>query len=114
MPKRCFNTVEAQQYLGIKRRFFETNLAPLLAGKGIQAGTSVVYERADLDAAWDRYKLAAGNERPAPKTGVREWDVRKQVASTRRKTARSKSTPDIGGTEFASVVSKIRGTPATT
>lgn len=96
MQKRCFNTVEAQQYLGVKRRFFEAKLAPLLAGKGVQAGTSVVYERADLDAAWDRYKLTAGNERPAPKNGVRKWDVLEQVASTRRKTARSRSTPDIG------------------
>lgn len=33
MQKRCFNTVEAQQYLGVKRRFFEAKLAPLLAGK---------------------------------------------------------------------------------
>jgi len=55
MSKRCYSTQEALAYLGVRRRFFETAIRPLLAGKGVSAGTSIIYERADLDAAWDAY-----------------------------------------------------------
>lgn len=58
MEKRGFNTQEAQTYLGVRRRFFDTNIAPRLAGKGTRAGPSIIYERADLDAAWDDYKAS--------------------------------------------------------
>src|SRR3546814_813417 len=54
--KRGFSTQEAQQYLGVKRRFFDNCLLPMRRDKGIRAGTSVIYERVDLDAAWDAYK----------------------------------------------------------
>jgi len=56
MEKRNLNTQEAQHYLGVRRRFFESKIAPLLVGKGVRAGTSIVFERSDLDAAWDQYK----------------------------------------------------------
>lgn len=43
MEKRCFNTQEAMEYLGVKRRFFETTLAPTLEGKGIRAGRDALH-----------------------------------------------------------------------
>lgn len=58
MEKRGFTTQEAQAYLGVRRRFFDTNIAPRLAGKGTPAGPSIIYERVDLDAAWDDYKTS--------------------------------------------------------
>jgi hypothetical protein len=58
MEKRGFTTQEAQAYLGVRRRFFEANIAPRLAGKGTPAGPSIIYERTDLDAAWDDYKVS--------------------------------------------------------
>lgn len=68
MQKRGFNIQEAQAYLGVKRKFFDTNLAPLLADKGTRTRTAMIFERTDLDAAWETYKeankLLAGNERP--------------------------------------------------
>lgn len=68
MEKRGFTTQEAQAYLGVRRRFFETNIAPRLAGKGTPAGPSIIYERTDLDAAWDDYKasLSARRQLDAP------------------------------------------------
>lgn len=106
MNKRCFNTQEAHDYLGVKRRFFDKHLAPLLAGKGIPAGTSVVYERADIDDAWNRYKLAAGNGRPAQPEGSEKWDVQKQQVSTPRKTGHMKLMPTTKSTAFDSAVSR--------
>lgn len=106
MEKRCYSTLEAQQYLGVKRRFFDTHIAPLLNGKGIKAGTSVVYERHDLDAAWDRYKLSLGNERPAQPEGSNKWDVQQQQASTRRRMARTRLMPSTESSAFAGAVSR--------
>jgi hypothetical protein len=63
MPdKRCYNTNEALHYLGIKRRSFERHLRPLLAGKGVKIGVSTVYEKTDLDAAWDAYKESVSTD----------------------------------------------------
>lgn len=61
--KRGFTKAEALSYLGVGRRFFDTHLMPYLKDKGVKAGTAVIFERSDLDSAWDRYKLLAGNER---------------------------------------------------
>ncbi|WP_156355698.1 hypothetical protein [Achromobacter sp. 2789STDY5608615] len=65
MEKRGFTTQEAQAYLGVRRRFFDTNIAPRLAGKGTRAGPSIIYERSDLDAAWDDYKASRSTASPA-------------------------------------------------
>ncbi len=112
MEKRGFTTQEAQTYLGVRRRFFETNLAPLLAGKGTPAGPSTIYERRDLDAAWDAYKeavkLPAGNECPASSKEVKQWDVQKRTASTRRVTVPTRSTPNTKSSAFASAASKAK------
>ena len=63
MRKRGFNTKEAQQYLGVQRRFFEKHLLPLLRDKRVRAGTSIIYEQQDLDYAWECYKLSQGSGR---------------------------------------------------
>lgn len=64
--KRCFSIQESQHYLGLKRRAFETHIAPLLTGKGTKVGVTVLFERADLDAAWETYKESARASLPAP------------------------------------------------
>lgn len=118
MEKRGFTTQEAQAYLGVRRRFFDTNIAPLLAGKGTPAGPSTIYERADLDAAWDTYKeavkLPAGKECPASNTEVKQWDVQKRTASTRPATVLSRSTPDTRSSAFASAALKAKQRQPTT
>jgi len=104
--KRCFNTQEAMDYLGVRRRFFAAHIAPALEDKKIRAGTSVVYEKADLDDAWDRYKLAAGSERTSSE-GNEKWDVRNRPGSTRKKAAVTPLMPGAAGGAFADVVSSI-------
>jgi hypothetical protein len=98
MNKRGFNTAASIEYLGIKRRAFETHIMPLLAGKGTPCGNSVIYERTDLDAAWEQYKMASGSERP----GESKWA--KQPVSTRRKPGMTlTSTSAVNGFEGAAL-----------
>lgn len=110
--KRCFNTQEAMNYLGVKSRFFDNNIAPMLKGKGIKAGTSIVYERVDIDAAWDRYKLMAGSERA--NDGAKQWDVQRKATSTRQRTGNMKLMQHTGSGEFEKVVSNLSKKQKTT
>ncbi|GGI16388.1 hypothetical protein GCM10008066_03710 [Oxalicibacterium faecigallinarum] len=107
---RCYNTAEALQYLGVKRRFFETQLQPRLSGKGIKCGTSIVYEIKDLDAAWESYKIAAGGERPEVEEGASSWDEPKRPASKARKPAMT-LTRSTKLYDFASAASKVLKQP---
>ena len=80
MEKRCFNQQEAREYLGVKRKFFDTHIAPRL--QGVKAGTSLIYEKADIDKAWEAYKLESGSGGPE----VKQWDAQ-QVSSRPRMVA---------------------------
>lgn len=66
--RRGFNKAAAIKYLGVGRRFFEANIMPCLDGKGTRAGTALIFEKEDLDTAWDKYKMAAGNMRHTEKS----------------------------------------------
>jgi hypothetical protein len=115
MEKRCYNTQEAMEYLGVKRRFFETKLGPDLDGKGVPAGTSVVYERRDLDAAWEKYKIGAGSERSGFQEGEKEtWSVQERRVFTERKKTPMRSIPGTKVSEFASVASRVLNRPRVT
>src|SRR3546814_13080307 len=81
MTKRGYNTKEAMAYLGVQRRFFERHMAQLLDGKGVRAGTSIIFEKQDLDDAWERYKLSHGSERVQP-DGNMKW---RQIGRTARR-----------------------------
>jgi hypothetical protein len=106
MDKRCFNKAEAMEYLGIKRRAFETNILPLIQDKGVRIGTCFVFERLDLDAAWDSYKMNIGSERPDTSKGETKWDAPRQPASKKRGPVMM-STKSTKASDFASVASKI-------
>lgn len=84
--KRGFNKAAAISYLGVGRRFFETNIIPTLDGKGVSAGTSLIFEREDLDIAWDQYKMMAGNMRHTEKS---TWSKREQKPKASTRTLRS-------------------------
>jgi predicted DNA-binding transcriptional regulator AlpA len=68
MDKRGFNCQEALQYLGIKRRAFDKYFRPAL--NPIRLGTSVVFDRIDLDRLLEEHK--SRNGRPVEK-GVHTW-----------------------------------------
>jgi len=57
MSKRGYSYGEAIAYLGIKRRAFERHIRPRLPPP-TPCGTSLVFERADLDRAWEDYRKA--------------------------------------------------------
>src|SRR5689334_20620604 len=68
-PKRGFNCQEAMAYLGIKRKAFDRHIRPRV--EPIRIGNCLVFERFDLDRAFDDYR-AERNGRPGKKGGV-EW-----------------------------------------
>lgn len=68
MEKRGYAYAEAMNYLGLKRKAFEKHIRPRLPPP-IPCGTSRVFERADLDRAWDEYCQARRSARPG--MGVR-------------------------------------------
>ena len=57
VSKRGYSYAEAIAYLGIKRRAFERHIRPRLPPP-TPCGTSLVFERADLDRAWEDYREA--------------------------------------------------------
>jgi hypothetical protein len=54
MEKRGYTYAEAMRYLGLKRKAFEKHIRPRLPPP-TPCGTSRVFERADLDRAWEEY-----------------------------------------------------------
>jgi hypothetical protein len=63
MEKRGYRYVEAMNYLGLKRKAFERHIRPRLPAP-TPCGTSLVFERADLDRAWDEYRKARRSAGP--------------------------------------------------
>ena len=102
MEKRGYNCQEALQYLGIKRRAFETHIRPHLTP--VRMGTCLVFDRIDLDRVLDEYKRR--NERPLEK-GEMTWAVSKP--------AFTKTPEDSGGSirctkalDFGTVLSAVK------
>ena len=63
MEKRGYTYAEAINYLGLKRKAFEKHIRPRLPPP-TPCGTSRVFERTDLDRAWDEYCEARRYARP--------------------------------------------------
>jgi hypothetical protein len=57
MGKRGYTCAEAMVYLGLKRRAFEKHIRPRLPPP-TPCGTTHVFERSDLDRAWDAYRAS--------------------------------------------------------
>lgn len=55
--KRGFTCVGAMTYLGLRRRAFDKHIRPRLPPP-VPCGTSRVFERADLDRAWNHYRAS--------------------------------------------------------
>ncbi len=113
VEKRGFKTSEAREYLGVSRRFFETHMYPLLKDKGVKAGTSIIYERSDLDAAWDSYKDSLTLERSkweGAATAAAAHAAKKKPARRRPSAAKPSTAAPAGeGDAFKSVVARILG-----
>lgn len=57
VEKRGYTCAEAMNYLGLKRRAFEKHIRPRLPPP-TPCGTTHVFERGDLDRAWDEYRAS--------------------------------------------------------
>lgn len=62
VEKRGYTCAEARDYLGLKRRAFEKHIRPRLPSP-TPCGSSHVFERSDLDRAWEEYRAARSGER---------------------------------------------------
>lgn len=65
VEKRGYTYAEALAYLGLKRRAFNMHIRPQLPAP-TPCGTARVFERADLDRAWETYRVA---RRRTPRPG---------------------------------------------
>ena len=119
--KRGLNYLEAIAYVGVKRRTFDQQWRPNLVA--IAQGTSLIFDREDLDKLFDQFKVHSTprpkaapsggtahngrrNGRPIVEKGVQEWAER-QPGSTPEKTEAGRSTSGTAALDFASVASRV-------
>ena len=124
--KRGLSYAEAMAYVGVKRRTFDEVWRPQLVA--LPSGTSLLFDRQDLDALFDRFKAeaagvplasnddSAGQETPAAQNGLRNGrpSISKGVKTWAKAHAESSATA-MGGKstsggvklDFASAVSSI-------
>ena len=102
MDKRGFNRQEAMDYLGVKRRAFETYFRPYLPE--MRLGTCVVFDRIDLDRVLEEHKTRNG--RPAEK-GDFTWADNKPV-SIKTHQASGVSIRSTKALDFATVSSALK------
>src|ERR1041385_7225537 len=105
MDKRCYNSDESLVYLGIRRKAFDKHIRPLLP-EPTRVGCCKVWERVDLDRAFDDYR-AQRNDRPDEKGGKESWVGTRSRESTRGKTAAGTSTKSCVVTDFRDAVSRV-------
>ena len=102
MDKRGYNCQDAAQYLGIKRRAFEKHFRPYLTGTPF--GTSVIYDRIDLDRILEEHKQRNG--RPMENGGI-TW-AKLKLASTRTSRDSGVSIGYTKALDFATVSSRLK------
>ena len=124
--KRGLSYAEAINYVGVKRRTFDSKWRPRLVA--MNQGTSVIFDREELDRLFEQFKLesegerispcsvgatgqeraqnGARNGRPIVTKGVQKW-AEKQGAFTRERTELGKWTAGGRAPDFASVASSV-------
>lgn len=80
--KRGLTCAEAMVYVGVKRRTFDELWRPRLTA--VPQGTSLVFDREDLDRLFDEFKQTARGPRPTQDTGVERWAVKTACTRTPR------------------------------
>ncbi len=114
--KRGFTRQEAMEYVGVKRRTWDTLWEPRLVG--MPQGVCVIFDRQDLDRVFDEFKAAAAQGLPVPNDRVAGGQVaagygRGNTSSfPARRALQNMSELDppsrtVGG-EFASVVALVK------
>jgi hypothetical protein len=98
--KRGYCYGEAVDYLGVTRKFFDTEIRPNVTWT--RAGVRMIADRIDLDRAWDEYR----ERRKAAEEEGNECRS-EPLASSRRIRARGKSISGTEGSVFELVSGRI-------
>ena len=102
--RRGLNRQDAIDYLGIKGTYFDQSIRPLLHARKL--GTSVVFDRLELDSVFDQLILASGAVGPIEK-GNPQWPKEPQV-SPKPKTDAGESTKPTKELDFRDVLKRIK------
>jgi hypothetical protein len=102
--RRGLNRQQAIDYLGIKGTYFDKEVRPLLHAQ--KMGTSMVFDRYELDSVFDQIMLAAGDVGPNEK-GITQWPKEPQ-ASWKHKTVAGESTKPTKELDFKDVLKRIK------
>ncbi len=102
--RRGLNRQQAIAYLGVKGSYFDDEIRPKL--HGIRLGTSVIFDRRDLDMIFDQLKMAPGDVGPTEK-GVSKWPKEPQV-SIKQKTDAGGSTKRSTDLVFKDVIARLK------
>lgn len=102
--RRGLNRQEAVAYLGIKGTFFDKEIRPKLIS--IKMGTSMIFDKLELDTIFDQFKLATGDVGPTEK-GLEKWPKEPQV-SLKQKTGAGELTRPTKELDFRDVLNRIK------
>jgi hypothetical protein len=98
------------EYLGVKRKTFDSVFRPRL--RSLRVGTSVLFDRRDLDDLFDRIKEGAesgADGRPSVDSkGGNPWAVKPSASGSMPSDVSGRLTRSIEASAFDSVVKRIR------
>jgi hypothetical protein len=101
---RGLNRQQAIFYLGIKGTYFDKAIRPKL--HPIKMGTSLIFDRLELDNVFDEIMLDAGDVGPNVE-GAQQWPKKPQV-SPKQMTADGESTKLSQELDFKAVLQHLR------
>jgi hypothetical protein len=102
--RRGLNRQEAISYLGIKGTYFDKKIRPLL--RGIKMGTSMIFDRMELDSVFDQIMMVGGDVGPILK-GATQWP-KEPRESLKQKTVAGESTRPTKELDFRDVLKRIK------
>lgn len=102
--RRGLNRQQAIDYLGIKGTHFDKEIRPKL--RGIKMGTSMVFDRLELDTIFDQIMLVVGDVGPTVK-GVTQWPKEPREL-LKQKTVAGESIRPTKELDFRDVLKRIK------
>ncbi|MBI3222299.1 MAG: hypothetical protein HYZ46_04335 [Nitrosomonadales bacterium] len=101
--RRGLNRQDAIDYLGIKGTYFDKEIRPLLRAR--KMGTSMVFDRLELDSVFEQIMLVGGDVGPTVK-GATQWP--KPQVLPKPKTAAGESIRPTKELDFKDVLRRIK------
>jgi hypothetical protein len=102
--RRGLNRQQAITYLGIKGTYFDKTIRPKL--HAIKMGTSVIFDRHELDSIFDEIMISDGDVGP-PEKGFEKWP-KKPLESCKQRTDAGGSTKPTKELDFRDVLKRIK------